>query len=229
MMAGVTVSEDSKKLVALLSVVHWVAGSIALILLAFILMILPTSLPLAFPAILVAIYGSFVTAHMLIGNYVKLGRFRIFATVISCLEIPLFPIGTALAVFSLWVMWSSARDAFGDPLPAEPVVPPREEERDNTHTTDEGEETPYNQVLRLMRAGVSFDDIAAQLSERGLSRADIDTVMTAVPREKKRIAAPAPIQKAKPSRPPVKVREQQLRDDEETPLDSPPVKRKPIK
>lgn len=48
-------------------------------------------------------------AHLLAGNLVAVGRGRALQTALAVLQVSTFPVGTAYAIYALWVCWLNER------------------------------------------------------------------------------------------------------------------------
>jgi hypothetical protein len=48
-------------------------------------------------------------AHVLAGNLVAVGRGRALQTALAVLQVSTFPVGTAYAIYALWVCWLNER------------------------------------------------------------------------------------------------------------------------
>jgi hypothetical protein len=118
-----------------------------------------------------------------LGAVVEKGRGRGFQTAVSIVSLFNFPIGTVFGAYALWVCWASDHRARFEAGAASDLPPSRAGagDADDEVTVPQArpEESPYAYAQRLKRSGLSASAIRQRLTQRGLDREEIETLLGA--------------------------------------------------
>lgn len=134
--------------------------------------------------------------HVYLGLFIEKGRGRTAQTILACLSLFSFPVGTAFGIFALWVCWSAEAELFEEGVT-------RDDRRSRTRRTREAREEETRQLLddpdfvneeipapregspyaigrEMVADGASDQEVQRALSAQGLTEDEVETLMNSL-------------------------------------------------